>query len=73
MIIEPHGFDKSKENLVAKTWQKTIESVGFEALVNSKTRDGLHLLIFKTSSSPPLSSERRDKLVMALDEEYTKC
>ena len=73
MIIEPHGFDKSKENLVAKTWQKTIESVGFEALVNSKTRDGLHLLIFKTSSSPPLSSERKDKLVMALDEEYTKC
>jgi len=73
MIIEPHGFDKSKENLVAKTWQKTIESVGFEALVNSKTRDGLHLLIFKTSPLPPLSSERKDKLVMALDEEYTKC
>ena len=73
MIIEPHGFDKSKENLVAKTWQKTIESVGFEALVNSKTRDGLHLLIFKTSSLPSLSSERKDKLVMALDEEYTKC
>jgi len=70
MIIEPHGFDKSKENLVAKTWQKTIESVGFKALVNSKTRDGLHILIFETSSLPTLSDVRGEKLVMALDEEY---
>ena len=70
MIIEPHGFDKSKENLVAKTWQKTIESVGFKALVNSKTRDGLHILIFETSSLPTLSAVRGGKLVMALDEEY---
>lgn len=70
MIIEPHGFDKSKENLVAKTWQKTIENVGFKALVNSKTRDGLHILIFETSSLPTLSAVRGGKLVMALDEEY---
>ena len=70
MIIEPHGFDKSKENLVAKTWQQTIENVGFKALVNSKTRDGLHILIFETSSLPTLSAVRRGKLVMALDEEY---
>ena len=73
MIIEPHGFDKSKENLVAKTWQKSIESVGFNALVNSKTRDGLHVLIFETTSSLPLYlSERRDRLVMALDEKSKK-
>ena len=70
MIIEPHGFDKSKENLVAKTWQQTIENVGFKALVNSKTRDGLHILIFETSSLPTLSAVRGGKLVMALDEEY---
>lgn len=65
LIVEPHGFDKTKENIVAKTWQKTIETVGFRALVNSKTGDGLHVLVFETTEWN--NPSKIGKLSMALD------